>query len=100
MLVGALKSGAAPSLRIFDIRALDLRDEEWEDNNDEMDTQLEEGRLLDEDVEALAAMLEVRARRPACRQLEMLQTHMKHLAGCSEGARYRLVRAMLGLGAQ
>ena len=74
LLAGALAGGAAPNLRLLDLGG---------------------GALIDEDAEALAAMLEARAQRPACRRLEMLKAEGLLDEEIEEAPRCRVVRALL-----
>ncbi len=74
LLTRALASDAAPALRILDLKCAPSRDE---------------------DLEALAAMLEARAQRPACRSLDMLAAEWLMALRRPEAFRCRLLRAQL-----
>ena len=75
VLARALASGACPSLRVLDLgNHLNL--------------------YMDKDVEALAAMLEARARRPACHALDTIKAEYL-VDESSRPARSRLIRALL-----
>ena len=76
ILADALASGACPFLRVLDLNC---------------------GYFLEEEMEALVAMLEARAQNPACRRLELLDTEEDDFLdhGRSLAARTRLLRALL-----
>ena len=74
LLAGALASDAAPALRIL---------------------ALDSGSFQDEDLEALAAMLESRAARPACRGLDRIEASRLLCQSLAVGARCRVLQALL-----